>query len=233
MKISLIIPTYNEAKNIKKVIKRILPSLRKYDYEIVVVDDDSPDGTADIVNSLKIKRVRLIRRKGKKDLSLSIMDGFKHAKGDIVGVIDADLSHPPELIPKVIEPIIKENYDISIASRIVKGGGVENWPFIRRFTSWFASLLARPLTNVKDPMSGFFFVKKSKLNYNYLKPRGYKILLEILVKCSLTNFKEVPYIFRNRKYGESKIGSKVILNYIIHLAHLYLFVLKKTWFNKK
>jgi len=122
--ISVIIPTYNEAKNIVPLIKAISQALHTYDFEIVVVDDDSPDGTADLARSTqKSYPVRVIHRKKDKGLSSAILRGFHEAKGDIVGVIDADFQHPPEILPKLIDAIQKDGYELAVGSRLVKGGG--------------------------------------------------------------------------------------------------------------
>ena len=224
---SIIIPTYNEAKNIGKLIRDIskVMSGQPYKFELIVVDDNSPDGTAEEARKLTKYPVRVICRKKEKGLSSAVLRGFKEAKGDIVGVIDADFSHPPEKIPEVIEPVIK-GYDISVGSRLVKGGEVEEWPVHRKLISFIARMAARPLTSVKDIMSGFFFLRKNILKGSRLVPRGYKILLEILVKCRYNRAKEVPYVFRNREVGESKLGTKVYLDYVAQLFSLYLYKLK-------
>ncbi len=227
--ISIIVPTYNEAGNIKRIVKRIHNAVRK-DYEVIVVDDNSPDKTWCIAQKLGKKySVRVIKRKGKLGLSTAVLRGFNEARGEIIGVIDADLSHPPELIPRLVQPIIKNRADITIGSRYIKGGGVEEWPFFRRLMSKAATLLARPLTAVRDPMSGYFFMKKEVVGgrKKLLRPKGYKILLEILSKGQYKKFKEIPYTFRNRNIGKSKIGAKVTMNYIQHLGSLYKYKLFK------
>ncbi|MBW2992576.1 polyprenol monophosphomannose synthase [Candidatus Woesearchaeota archaeon] len=218
--ISVVIPTYNEAENIAKLVKGIKNSLKNRKYEIIIVDDNSPDNTAKIAISLKNKfPIKVIKRKTR-GLSSAVIAGFRFAKGDIIGVMDADLSHPQKKIPELIKALEKQNYDLAIGSRHIKGGGVEEWPFYRKTMSKFATLLARPLTNAKDPMSGFFFFKKKILKNVKLNPIGYKILLEILVKGKQKNIKEIPYIFRNRKIGKSKIGAKVYLDYLRHIFRL-------------
>src|SRR3989338_1075888 len=221
--ISIIVPTYNEAGNIKKLVRRIHKAVRK-DYEIIIVDDNSHEKTWKIAGKLGEKYpVKVVRRKGKLGLSTAVMKGFDEARGEIIGVIDAELSHPPELIPKLVEPIRKNKADITIGSRYIKGGSVEEWPFFRRLMSKAATLLARPLTAARDPMSGYFFMKGKVIEgrKKLLKPKGYKILLGILVKGEYNKFREVPYIFRNRNIGKSKIGAKITMNYIQHLGSLY------------
>jgi len=230
--ISLVIPTYNEAKNIRQIIIKSAKALSKCSEpsEIIVVDDNSSDGTGHIVQVMKKlnkglgrSELRLCVRKKERDLSTAVLKGFSLARGSIVGVIDADLSHNPELIPRLVEPLQKENADISVGSRYVKGGGVKDWPVIRKGISRAATLLARLLTPVKDPMSGYFFIRKAIVQKaaKTMKPKGYKILLELLVKTKHGPVTEVPYIFNDRVKGTSKIGSKVMLKYVTQLWDLY------------
>lgn len=218
--ISLVIPTYNEAKNVELLAKRIMLSYPKT--KIIFVDDNSPDGTAEIIESRLKKKYgcQLIKRSGKLGLSSAVIEGFSAAKTDIFGVIDADLSHPPEEIPKLVNAII-EGADIVVGSRYVKGGGVEVWPWHRRIISFGATSLARPLTRVKDPMSGFFLIKKNVIAGKKLNAKGYKILLEILVKGVYRKAVEVPYVFRNREFGQSKLGTKEYYHYLNDLRKYY------------
>lgn len=226
--ISIILPTYNEAENIGKVIKEIEKNLKKKKHEIIVVDDNSPDGTARIAVTLgKSFPVKVIERKGKRGLSSAVIAGFSITKGKIIGVMDCDLSHPAGIIPKMVEAIEKEGCDLAIGSRHVIGGEVKGWSPQRKIISKLATKLARPLTQVKDPMSGFFFLKNEVIKGAKLNPIGYKILLEIVVKGRYKKIKEIPYTFRDRKAGKSKIGAKVYLDYLKHLLRLYVFILKK------
>jgi dolichol-phosphate mannosyltransferase len=219
--ISVIVPTFNESNNISSLVERISQSLKKEIYEIIVVDDNSPDGTYKIAVSLKKKYpVKAILRKDEKGLSSAVLRGFGEAKGDIWGVIDADLQHPPEKIPELIAEI-RNGSDIVVGSRLVKGGGVELWPWYRRVVSFGARIIAIPLTDVRDTMSGFFFLKKEVIQGVILNPIGYKILLEILVKGRYKRVKEVPYMFMNRSFGQSKLSSKVYAHYLMHVARLY------------
>jgi dolichol-phosphate mannosyltransferase len=146
---------------------------------------------------------------------------MKDAKGEILCVIDADLSHPPEVIPDMLKEITEGRAELVIGSRRVAGGGIENWPMKRKVVSKCASLIARPLTKVKDPMSGFFMLKRSVIEGIELKPKGYKIGLEIIVKGKYEHLVEVPYVFKDRAKGESKLGGKVIKNYMSHVIGLY------------
>jgi len=226
MKLSIIVPTYNERENIKPLIERIGETLRQGDYEILVVDDNSPDGTAGVAESLsKDYPVRIIHRPGKLGLASAVVEGIGKAEGDIVGVIDADLQHPPELVAQLVEAVVEGN-DIAIASRYVQGGGIENWSLLRKIASKGAILLARPLTKAHDPTSGCFFLNKEVVMGTEFKPAGFKILLEILVKGKYERIKEVPYTFRERGKGKSKLGLMEYARYLKLLYSLYLVRLK-------
>jgi dolichol-phosphate mannosyltransferase len=219
--ISIIVPTFNESKNLPLLVERIAKALGKERYELIVVDDNSPDGTFGIAEALARKYpVRAILRKTERGLSSAVLRGFNEAKGEIIGVIDADLQHPPEKIPKLIAEI-RRGTDIAIGSRLVKGGGVELWPWYRKTVSLGARLIALPLTKVRDTMSGFFFMRREVIRGIRLNPIGYKILLEVLVKGRYKRVKEVPYIFMNRSLGTSKLSTRVYMHYLQHLARLY------------
>ncbi len=222
--ISLIVPTYNEARNIPKLIPFLYNNLKKtgQDFEILIMDDDSPDKTWEIASRYSKYNVRVIRRFKDKGLSNAVIDGFRKSRGDILGVIDADLSHPPALLPDMIREA-KTN-DIVIASRYVVSGYTE-FSLFRKIVSYVATMLARPLTPVRDPMSGYFVFKKKILRNADLKPLGYKILLEMLVKCKYSSVKEVPFVFAKRYRGKSKLGFKVYANYIRHVLSLYAYSL--------
>ncbi len=221
--ISIIIPTYNERGNIEKLVPEIFLSCKelKAEIEVVIVDDNSPDGTALVAEELGKKyNVRLIRRSGKLGLASAAIRGFSETKSGIIGVMDADMSHPAEVIPHLIEPILKAEADLAVGSRYVKGGGVEVWPLHRRITSRGATLLAFPLTRVKDPLSGLFFFKRSAIEGVSLSAKGYKIGLEILVKGKYERVVEVPYVFRNRFVGKSKLTAMEYIHYLRNLLVL-------------
>jgi dolichol-phosphate mannosyltransferase len=219
MRTSVVIPTYNERENLKTLVERILSAA---DVEVVVVDDASPDGTGDLADQLaSTYGIRVVHRSGKLGLASAMLEGLMTATGDILGVMDADFSHPPELIPKLIEPIVKGDADIVFASRYVKGGGVEDWPMIRQITSNGARLLARPLTGVRDCMSGYFFMRKEVIEGVKLETVGFKLGLEILVKGRYKKVVEVPFTFRDRAGGTSKLNGREYVNYLRHLIRLY------------
>lgn len=233
MDASIIIPTYNEVENIPILIERISEVFSQSDIrgEIIVVDDDSPDGTWKKAEELseEYDNLRVLRRTDKRGLSSAVLDGFEIAKGRIIGVIDADLSHPPEKIPELIEPIMNGEADMTIGSRYIDEGGIEKWPVLRKLSSKIATLLVLGLTRVKDPMSGFFFIRREVIENKKLNPLGFKIGLEILVKGEYKNVIEVPIIFADREYGESKLGGAVVLEYLVQLSNLYVskYILRK------
>lgn len=228
--ISIITPTYNEAKNIKELIIEISKAMKNIPYEIIVSDDNSPDGTAKIAFQLSKKYpVRTLIRKRNKGLSPAVCDGFKIAKGDIIAVIDADLSHPPEIIPKMIKAMKEKDSDIVVASRLIKGGNIKNWPFKRKLISFIATSLTKPITKVKDPMSGFFIFRKDVIKGAKLKTKGYKILLEILGKGNYRKVTEYPFTFKDRVAGKSKLNLRTELQYLIQVMDLFIYSLT----NKK
>ncbi|MBI2252279.1 MAG: polyprenol monophosphomannose synthase [Armatimonadetes bacterium] len=226
--VSIIIPTYNESKNIAILIKEVSEILNQEKIlgEIIVVDDNSPDKTGEIVKELTGNYpVKLIKKKKKTGLSGAVIEGFNNAKGDILGVMDADLSHDPKIIPQLIKTIINKEAELAIGSRYIPQGGIKNWPLKRKIISKAAVILGSYLTKVKDLTSGYFFLNKECLNGVKLNPIGFKIGLEIIVKAHYKKFKEIPYIFVDRKVGESKLNFKEIINYLIQLIDLTLYKL--------
>jgi dolichol-phosphate mannosyltransferase len=222
--ISIVIPTYNERENITALAERIDRALAPRDYEVVFVDDNSQDGTAELINSLSGQYpLRVMVRKDERGLATAVIHGIAHSEGETVVVMDADLQHPPEVIPDVLHKI-ESGADIVIASRYVKGGGMKEWGLIRKIISKGAIILSHlllPATrSVKDPMSGFFAFKQQVLGKAHLSPRGYKILLEILIEGKFKNAAEVPFIFENRRGGESKLNAKQQIEYLKHLFSL-------------
>jgi dolichol-phosphate mannosyltransferase len=221
---SILIPTYNEHDNIIPLLERITTAIQGKDYEVVFIDDDSRDGTPELVNTLSSKYpVRVVVRKDKKGLASAVVDGFGLVSTDIVVVMDADLQHPPEIIPALIKAI-RDGSDIAVASRYVTGGGTEGWSKTRKLISrgaiGLAHLLLPHSRRVKDPMSGFFAFKKSVISGVILKPIGYKILLEILVVGKGDKVAEVPFKFQLREKGESKLNVGQQVEYLRHLFSL-------------
>lgn len=222
MRLSLVIPTYNEKDNIKILIDKLLCEFSDNSIkgEIIVVDDNSPDGTGEVVRKIssKLSNVKLVSRPGKLGLSSAVLDGWKIAKGNILGVMDADLSHPPERVKDLFFEIKSGKADFSIGSRYIPGGKIEGWNFKRKLMSKSATLLARFFTKVKDPMTGFFMIKRECVNFSKINSKGFKILLELLVKAKYNRVKEIPITFVNRVKGKSKASSKEIIYYLKNLA---------------
>lgn len=231
--ISIIIPTYNESRNIISILKSIGENLPKnFTAEAIVVDDNSPDLTGKIVEDYlkNVKKIAgytmdIIHRTSKNGLSSAILSGIQRAKGDLIVVMDSDFSHPPQIIPKMIESLKKYQCDMVIASRYINGGKINGWTFKRKLMSKIATLIATKGLGVKtkDPMSGFFAFKKNILKGINFDAIGYKILLEILVKKSGIAVKEIPYTFENRTIGSSKIDSSTVTDYFKSVWKLYKF----------
>jgi len=222
MDLSIVIPTYDEKENILTLLKKINKEFKenKIKGEVIVVDDGSPDGTGKLVKNLKKKQknIKIIHRKGKLGLSSAVLEGFEISEGNVLGVMDADLSHPAEKIPEMFEIIKKGKADFVIGSRYIKGGKIKGWGPKRMAMSKVATLLARPFTKVKDPMTGFFLIKKKCVEKKEFNSKGFKILLELILKADYKNIEEVPIVFINRTEGKSKAESKEIFHYLKNLV---------------
>lgn len=223
---SIVLPTFKERENINILFNEIRNKISANIYEIVIVDDDSPDGTwAEALNYIKFNDV-VVRRINIRGLSSAIVDGILLSLGDYVVVMDADLQHPPEIINAMIKKLDEDEYDIIIGSRYLPGGGVVGWSKSRLLVSKGATVIAKILLpyarKISDPMSGFFMARRElvKNNRGSLNPMGFKILLEILEKCKPNKITEVPYTFRSRLYGKSKLGMRTVIAFIIHVLRL-------------
>ncbi len=222
--VSLIIPTYNEHDNIVPLVERIHRALSPRSYEILFIDDNSADGTAELASSLSAKYpVRVIVRKDKRGLASAVVDGLSQASGDFIAIMDADLQHPPEVIPDLLKAIEKDA-DIVVASRYVAGGGCQGWSLTRRVISkgaiFLAHLLLPTTRRVSDPMSGFFIFRKDVVSDARLSPSGFKILLEILMVGRFHKVAEVPYTFITRERGKSKLSARQQVDYLKHIYSL-------------
>lgn len=223
--ISVVVPTYNESENLPILVERTRRALGRTRHEIIVVDDNSPDGTGEIAERLakKYGNIKVIHREKKKGLASAVVDGFEHVSAPVICVIDADLQHPPEKIPELFDEI-KSGADIAVASRYVKGGGIKEWAKGRKIISRGAEILVRLAIpgshGLSDPLSGFFMLKRDVIKGAELKPIGFKILLEVLVKGSYKKVVEVPYVFEKRLRGKSTLGFRENLNYLRHLSRL-------------
>jgi dolichol-phosphate mannosyltransferase len=246
--LSIIIPTYNESANIVNLINQVERHIpRDVRSEILIVDDNSPDGTGVMVEKYVGTRglsfdkkqileknitspnrieIRVIHRREKNGLIPAILEGVRQSTGRNIMIMDADLSHPPDVIPRIITELNNNPGSIIVASRYVDGGRVVGWPFKRRLLSTGASKLARhglDVRDVKDPMSGFFALPRELIEDISIDTKGYKILLEILVKNKGIPVKEIPYTFTDRMSGKSKMDKNVILNYAAAVWQLYVY----------
>ncbi|MEH2437444.1 MAG: glycosyltransferase [Nostoc sp.] len=229
--LSLVIPTYKERDNIKNVVNilsQLLDESIPGNYELIVVDDDSPDRTWEIAQSLTTEypQLRVMRRQQERGLSSAVIRGWQAATGNVLGVIDGDLQHPPEVLMQLLRSV-EQGADLAVASRHVDGGGVSSWSVVRRILSRGAQLLGLVilpgvLGRVSDPMSGYFMVRRSAIANAILNPVGYKILLEVIGRGKVDQVAEVGYVFCERKEGESKVTWKQYVDYIHHLVRLRL-----------
>jgi dolichol-phosphate mannosyltransferase len=221
-RVSVILPTFNERASLGRLYGLLAEALRGVSSEVVVVDDASPDGTASLARSLQDPiPTRVIERRGKKGLASAVEDGFAAAHGDILVVMDADGSHPPAAVPVLIHAVEGGGAEFALGSRWVPGGSAPGLSRGRRLISAGATFLARPLVSVKDPMSGFFAFRRQILSRGRLAPIGYKIGLEVLVKCRPRPVAELPIVFQPRFAGESKLGGAEVGKYALHILRLY------------
>lgn len=225
--VSIIIPTFREVDNIPHILARLSQLRLDYDLdmEVVFMDDNSHDGSREAVLASGFPWARLIERTGPRGLSFAVIDGFKQAQYPVIVCMDCDLSHPVEAIPQLILAL-STGQQFALGSRYVAGGSTDDdWGLGRYLNSFVATMMARPLTRVRDPMSGFFAFRREEFNrvVEDLNPVGYKISLELIVKCGFDNVAEVPIHFTDRVHGESKLSLREQLKYIKHLRRLYIF----------
>ncbi|MDR7590522.1 MAG: polyprenol monophosphomannose synthase, partial [Armatimonadota bacterium] len=208
VEVSVVVPTYNERETLSELVGRLHQALGS-GYEVVVVDDSSPDGTAELARELgRQYPVRVLQRPGKLGLGSAVLEGARAASGRWVVVMDADLSHPPEVVPELVDAL-RSGAELAVGSRYVPGGGVRDWPWRRRLMSRVAVALARLWLRerVSDPVSGFFAARRELLLDPSLEGIGYKILLEVLVRNRGRSVVEVAYVFTDRRGGRSKLGA--------------------------
>jgi len=221
---TVVLPTYDERASLRVLESRLRRVLVDPPGEVLVVDDSSPDGTAELVEELAgTGPFRVLRRSARMGLASAVIEGIAHARTDVIAVMDADGSHPPEAIPALVGPLLAGKARFVLASRHLPGASSGGLSGGRRVISRGAQVLARPLTRVSDPMSGFFAFDRRVLNGANLSPVGYKIALEILVRCRPRPIVEVPYVFAPRLAGESKLGGDQLGEYLRHLGRLYAF----------
>ncbi len=226
---SLVIPTFNESKNVEKIVSQLsqlLDGSIPGAYELILVDDNSPDDTWKVAQELMpdYPQLRVMRRVEERGLSTAVIRGWQAARGEVLGVIDADLQHPPELLLQLLGEI-RRGGDLAVASRHVEGGGVSDWSFIRRFLSRGAQtlglvILPEVIGRVSDPMSGYFMLRRKCIAGRTMSPVGYKILIEVLARGRVPWIGEVGYVFQERQAGESKVTWKQYVDYLRHLIRL-------------
>ncbi|MEM9165371.1 MAG: glycosyltransferase, partial [Cyanobacteria bacterium P01_F01_bin.4] len=229
LEFSLVIPTYNESRNVEKIVDQLAGLLDVYlpgAYELILVDDNSPDETWKVGQALmrQYPQLKVMRREQERGLSSAVIRGWQAASGRILGVIDADLQHPPETLIQLLKKI-QAGADLAVASRHVEGGGVSDWSVVRRFLSRGAQMLGLLILpdvvgRVSDPMSGYFMVRRQAISGPTLNPVGYKILLEVIGRGRIKEIAEAGYVFQERESGESKVTWKQYFEYIGHLVRL-------------
>jgi dolichol-phosphate mannosyltransferase len=217
------VPTYNERERLPELVRRIFDAYAAagIDGELIIVDDNSPDGTGPVADDLALRYpITVVHRAGKLGLGTAVIDGFNAAHAEIVGVIDADLSHPPDLVPRMLKVMQDLRADLVIGSRYIPGGGTSNWELSRVLMSRFACQLARGLTPVKDVTSGFFLIRRDAVRDVTISAGGFKICLELLIRTAPKLVVEVPYVFTGRTVGKSKMNLKEATGYLKQLREL-------------
>jgi len=227
--LSLVIPTFNERDNLPALVENlvsILDAALPHQYELIVVDDNSPDESWQIGLALAqtYPQVKVMRRVDEQGLSSAVIRGWQVAQGDLLGVIDADLQHPPGVLLQLIAQV-RNGADLAVGSRHVEGGGVSEWSIMRRFLSRGAQVLGllilpNVVGRVSDPMSGYFVCRRAAIADIELHPKGYKILLEVIGRGQVEVIDEAGYVFQERTAGASKVTGQQYIDYIHHLLRL-------------
>jgi dolichol-phosphate mannosyltransferase len=224
--LSLVVPTFNERERLGELVHALFKGYSDagIDGELVIVDDNSPDGTGRIADDLaRAYRITVLHRPGKLGLGTAVVAGFAAASAPVVGVIDADLSHPPDMPPRMLGVLNRTGADVVIGSRYIPGGGTRNWPVTRILMSRLACLAARPLTPVADATSGLFLIRRELAMTVRISAGGFKICLELLIRGRPASVVEVPYVFSDRAAGKSKMSTKEALGYLAQLRDLRRF----------
>jgi dolichol-phosphate mannosyltransferase len=221
--LSLIVPTYNERPTLEPLISAVASTLADHRIaaEVIVVDDNSPDGTGDLADRLAARfPIEVVHREAKLGLGSAVVAGFARARADVLGVMDADLSHPPAALPGMLAALLDHDADMVVGSRYIPGGGASNWPWPRRVMSRLAGAMARPLTPVHDPTSGFFLIRRRAFEGTPVSCAGFKIGLELMVCGRIAKIVEFPFVFTDRVAGESKMSSREAIGYVRQLGTL-------------
>jgi dolichol-phosphate mannosyltransferase len=224
--LSIVVPTYNERSRLAELVDAVFHACRRVDVEVelIVVDDNSPDGTGDLADELATtRRMIVVRRPGKLGLGTAVVAGFERATAPIVGVMDADFSHPPSMVPVLLKTFRATDADVVIGSRYIPGGTTPNWPTGRRMMSRLACYLAWPLTSIRDPTSGFFLIRRDLARGTTIKAGGFKICLELVIRGWPGRIVEVPIRFEDREQGESKMSSREAARYLVQLRDLMIY----------
>jgi dolichol-phosphate mannosyltransferase len=223
--LSMVVPTYNERDRLQELVETLFDVAARSGLrlELIIVDDNSPDGTGAIADELaRTRQMKVIHRAGKLGLGTAVVEGFAAASADVAGVMDADFSHPPAVVPRLLAAMRSTGADVVVASRYIPGGRTPDWPLRRRVLSRVACLLARPLSPIRDAASGFFVIRKDLARSVTIQAGGFKICLELLVRAWPTHLVEVPYQFDDRELGESKMSLREAAGYLVQLKDLYL-----------
>jgi len=224
--ITVVVPTYKEVENIPLLVERLaaVRAAHGWQLDVLFMDDDSRDGSAEKVAALGLPWVQLVTRTADRGLSQAVLDGLERARGAVLVVMDADLSHPPEALPEMLAQL-EDGAEMVVGSRFIDGGTTDDdWGVFRWLNSRVATLLAFPLTTIDDPMSGFFMLSRETFDsHTGYTPIGYKIGLELLVKCNCRDVREVPIHFADRQLGYSKLTLAEQLRYLQHVRRLYIY----------
>lgn len=227
--LSIVVPTYNERERLAELVDAVLSAGQSagLSIEVVIVDDNSPDGTGVLADELaKTRPMRVVRRSGKLGLGTAVVAGFGVATAPVVGVMDADFSHPPALVPKLYAAMKSTGADVVVASRYLRGGSTPDWPWSRRLLSRVGCWLARPIAPIRDAASGFFLIRADLARTVKIQAGGFKICLELLVRGAPNRVVEIPYLFADRELGESKMSLREAAGYLVQLRDLYWLRLK-------
>jgi dolichol-phosphate mannosyltransferase len=223
--LSLVVPTYNERKSLEALLPRLdrVAAQISEPLEVIVVDDNSPDGTAEFASDFRPESgmtILVVKRAGKFGLASAVIEGWRAARGELLGVMDADGSHDESILPAMVDVLLKTPAEVVVGSRYIRGGGMGDWPLFRQLISRVAVMLGSFLCPAKDVTSGYLLFHRDVLEGVSLDPIGFKIGLEVMVRGRYRTFTELPYVFTDRKKGRSKLGSREIIAYLVQLSRL-------------